>query len=52
MTDRPDPDDSPFPPCPFCETPVVSITSSGPHTHSARPCGCELPLADVQEIQA
>ncbi|WP_254862260.1 hypothetical protein [Halovivax gelatinilyticus] len=51
MTDTPDLADCPFPRCPFCETPVVAITSTGPHSHSASPCGCGLTLTDVQEMQ-
>ena len=50
MTGLPDPEESSFPPCPFCGTPVISITSTGPHSHSASPCGCGLTLADVQEL--
>ncbi|MFC3957328.1 hypothetical protein [Halovivax cerinus] len=51
MTDLPDPDECPFPACPRCGMPVVRITSSGPHTHSASPCGCGLTLADVQDLR-
>ncbi|WP_254861433.1 hypothetical protein [Halovivax gelatinilyticus] len=43
-------DDSPFPNCPACDYPVTDVTSTGPHTHLARPCGCPLTLADVQAM--
>ncbi|MFC3959473.1 hypothetical protein [Halovivax cerinus] len=51
MSDAPDPDECLFPPCPRCETPVVRITSSGPHSHAASPCGCWLSLADVRALR-
>ena len=44
--------DSTLPRCPQCDHPVTDVTTMGPHTHVARPCGCRLTLAGVQEINA
>lgn len=42
--------DPSFPACPQCNDPVTDVATTGPHTHFARPCGCSLSQADVQEI--
>lgn len=31
--------------------PVTDVTTTGPYTHFARPCGCPLTQADVQELK-
>lgn len=43
--------DTTFPPCPQCDNPVTDVSATGPHTHFARPCGCRLMPADVQELE-
>ncbi len=35
-------DESPFPDCPRCGTPVLRVVTSGPGRHTARPCGCRV----------
>ncbi|WP_263017745.1 hypothetical protein [Natronobiforma cellulositropha] len=30
-------------PCPLCGDPVTVVTSTGPSTHVASPCGCRVP---------
>ncbi|WP_186336515.1 hypothetical protein [Natrarchaeobaculum aegyptiacum] len=34
------PDDTSLPTCPSCGTPITHVTSTGPGTHVATPCGC------------
>ncbi|WP_247730631.1 hypothetical protein [Halovivax limisalsi] len=54
MTDATEPADATdqtLPLCPYCDAPVTDITSAGPHTHSASPCGCRLTLVDVQGMR-
>ncbi|WP_247730634.1 hypothetical protein [Halovivax limisalsi] len=54
VTESADPADAAdrtLPLCPYCETPIAAVTSTGPHTHSASPCGCRLTLVDVRAIR-
>ncbi|RQG91818.1 hypothetical protein [Natrarchaeobius chitinivorans] len=37
-----EPDDS-VTRCPRCETPIAIVSSVGPTTHVATPCGCRVP---------
>ncbi|WP_226481413.1 hypothetical protein [Natrinema amylolyticum] len=41
---------SSFPPCPHCDDRVVTVTSRGPMTHVAGPCGCRLTPRDVRRL--
>ncbi len=32
--------------CPHCHWPVFQVTTTGPHTHVLRPCGCRVSTVD------
>ncbi|WP_207586223.1 hypothetical protein [Halomontanus rarus] len=39
------------PPCPRCDRPVVRITSTGPDTHFASPCGCRIGRLEARKLR-
>lgn len=43
-------DDPDATPCPRCGTPIAAVSSAGPDTAVATPCGCPVP-ADTLESE-
>ncbi|ELY75681.1 hypothetical protein C486_19199 [Natrinema gari JCM 14663] len=50
MTDAESDGHSSFPPCPHCDSQVITVTTRGPMTHVAGPCGCRLTPHEARQL--